>query len=59
MRRYCNSLMRRIGRFQDDVTPNLVHPGVSPMPAEGISKLVARNIAGELHTKDNTSSRTR
>ena len=35
--RYCQAVMRGIGRFQNDVAAHLMHAGVLPAPAKDIS----------------------
>jgi hypothetical protein len=49
----------RLGRFQHDVTADLVHPGVPPSPTPGIRQTRSRDVAGQLHATIRISSRTR
>ena len=56
---YGDTLMRWNGRFKDDVASDLMHPKVLLVLAEDICEFLAREIAGDLHPTDRTSSRLR
>ncbi len=51
--------MRWLLRLDDNVASGLMHNGVSPSAAESLNEAFARNVSGQLHATDNTSSRTR
>ena len=56
---YGDTVMRWGGCLKDDVASDLMHPNVLPVLAQNICELLAREIAGDLHATDRTSSRTR
>ena len=54
-----DSLVSRLGSFQDDVAAHLVHPYVLPFSAQEVSEVSARNVTRNLHATWRISSRTR
>jgi len=57
--RNSDALRCRVRRLDDDVAARLVDSAILPPAAEDASKSFARNIAGQLHAMDKTSSLTR
>jgi len=55
----CDSVVSRLGRFQDDVAAHLVYSRVLPISAQDVSEASAGNVARNLHATKRTSSRTR
>ncbi len=54
-----DTVVSRLGSFQDNVTANLVHPRVLPSAAKDIGKMGPRDVARKLHATNRISSRTR
>ncbi len=54
-----DTVVSRLGSFQDNVTADLVHPRVLPSAAKDIGKMCPRNVARKLHATNRISSRTR
>jgi hypothetical protein len=52
-------LMSRLGGFQDEVTPDLMHLRALSSPEQDFGRVLAGNISRILHATDRISSRTR
>lgn len=55
----CDSVVSRLGGFQDNVAAHLVCPHLLPFSAQNVGEASAGNVARNLHATRRTSSLTR